>query len=221
MTSRLRGPALILLILFALPFALHSVGRGLSVGDGAEQATRMFVPEALVATGLLYAHMVSGGLLSVLALMQLFTAPRRRWPWFHRGVGRVTVGLALVTGIGGLAYIAGVGTIGGGLMDLGFGLYGVLLIAAAWFTWRAAVARAPSHPDWAARLVVLALGSWLYRVHYGLWEIATGGLYRAEDFSGGFDRVQVFAFYLPYLALLELWLSSRNRGFLARRPIGG
>lgn len=221
MTSRLRGPALILLILLALPFALHSVLRGGSVLSAAEQATRMFVPDALGATALLYLHMISGGLLTMAAVFQLFEAPRRHWPRFHRRNGRLTVGLAIVTGLGGLAFIFVVGTIGGLVMDMGFGLYGLLLILAALFTWRAAIARAPGHPDWAARLVVLALGSWLYRVQYGLWEIATGGLARADDFTGLFDRVQVFAFYLPWLVLLELWLWSRGRGFLAQRPLRG
>jgi hypothetical protein len=55
-------------------------------------------------------------------------------------------------------------------------------------------------------MVVLALSSWLYRVHYGLWFLVTGGLGSEPDFSGLFDRVQVFAFYLPYLLALEIWL---------------
>jgi hypothetical protein len=71
--------------------------------------------------------------------------------------------------------------------------------------------RMAAHRDWALRLFVLAIGSFLYRLHYGLWYLATDGVWTAEDFSGAFDRVQIFAFYLPYLALVELWLRHRRR----------
>ena len=59
------------------------------------------------------------------------------------------------------------------------------------------------------RLFVLVLGSWLYRVHYGLWYLATDGLASTPEFTGTFDRVQNVAFYLPYLVLLEIWLRTR------------
>lgn len=67
------------------------------------------------------------------------------------------------------------------------------------------------HPDWAARLVVLALGSWIYRLHYALWEIATGGAYSNPAFTGVFDQVQNWAFFLPYLAVLEVYLARRKK----------
>jgi hypothetical protein len=96
-------------------------------------------------------------------------------------------------------------------MDLGFGTYGALLALSAARAWQSArEGRFARHREWGLRLIVLALGSWLYRVHYGLWELATGGLGRAEDFSGWFDRVQVWAFFAPYLIALE-WTFRRER----------
>ena len=95
-------------------------------------------------------------------------------------------------------------------MDWGFGLYGGLMALAAVQTVRLARRRDPRHRLWAERLVILALASWLYRVHYGIWEIATGGAGSRPDFSGPFDLVQVFAFYLPYLAI-HAWI-RRDRG---------
>ena len=100
-------------------------------------------------------------------------------------------------------------------MDAGFALYGVLMILCAIQTIRHARARTSLHQIWASRLVILALASWLYRVHYGLWEITTGGIASNEAFTGVFDRIQVFAFYLPYLALYELW----RRRYLARHQV--
>jgi hypothetical protein len=65
---------------------------------------------------------------------------------------------------------------------------------------------------------VLAIGSWLYRMHYTLWYMTTGGLGSERDFSGPFDQIQLFAFYLPYLAALELWFRLRDRRAAAPRP---
>ena len=117
---------------------------------------------------------------------------------------------ALLTGAAGCAFILTRGTIGGRWMDAGFLLYGALMMLAAVQAWRFARAgRFVPHRAWALRLFVLVLGSWLYRVHYGLWYLATDGLASNPEFTGTFDSVQNFAFYLPYLVLLEIWLRTR------------
>ena len=101
-----------------------------------------------------------------------------------------------------LWYIAARGTIGGPVMDAGFGLYGVLVILSALRTVHLARRRDPRHRLWGERLVILALASWLYRVHYGIWEILTGGAGSTAAFTGPFDVFQMFGFYLPYLPYL-------------------
>jgi hypothetical protein len=96
-------------------------------------------------------------------------------------------------------------------MDIGFALYGLLLLLAALQTIRHARARRFAlHQTWALRLFWLALASWLYRVHYGLWYLATDGLWSNPQFTGGFDLVQNFAFYLPYLLGVEVYLKRRS-----------
>jgi len=160
--------------------------------------------------------MVAGGLLTVLVLLQLIGAVRRRWPRVHHVSGYLLAALALLTATGGLAYIAAKGTIGGWPMSAGFALYGALMGLAALQTLRFARARDPRHRDWALRLVILALGSWIYRVHYGIWYALTAGAASNDAFTGAFDRVQVVAFYLPYLALLELRLRRWGRARPAR-----
>ncbi|ARE41081.1 membrane protein [Rhodovulum sp. P5] len=203
--------AVVLLILGVWWFVAYSVGRGLSIADPEEQATRLFHAGAPVSNVALYGHMVVGGLLTCLAPLQLLGLVWRRVPWQHRALGYAVASLALGTGVAGLVYIAQQGTIGGPLMNAGFGLYGALMVLAALQTVRLARRRDPAHRDWALRLVVLALGSWLFRVHYGLWVGVTGGAAMTDDFRGAFDRVQTFAFYLPYLALLELYLRLFRR----------
>lgn len=195
-----------LLMLVAAPFAIYALERGTAVLAPAEQATsRFFHADDPFGTAGIYGHMVTGGLITLLAPVQLVTHFRQRWPALHRALGRLVATLAAATAVGGLGYIALHGTIGGALMDIGFGLYGGLMLLSAGMTVRYAVRRDPRHRLWAERLVILALASWLYRVHYGIWEIATGGIGTRPDFSGLFDQVQVFAFYLPYLAI-HAWL---------------
>jgi hypothetical protein len=47
-------------------------------------------------------------------------------------------------------------------------------------------------------------------VHYGLWYLATGGAASNPDFTGAFDRVQNFAFFVPYLILVQIWIAYRS-----------
>jgi hypothetical protein len=208
----LKTAGLLLLAALALPFALYAAGLGLAGLTDPPEGSRLFLPEGAVSNAALAAHMILGGLLTLLVPLQVWHLPRERWPQVHRMSGYVLGSAAGVTGIGGLAYIIGRGTIGGFWMSLGFGLYGMLILLAA-----AQAIRFARHKDfvrhrrWALRFFVLAMGSWLYRVHYGLWHGITGGAASTPAFDGTFDLVQNFAFYLPYLLLLEIWLRLELR----------
>lgn len=158
-------------------------------------------------------HFAAGGLILVLGCVQLLDGVRRQWPVLHRWIGRIYVSAALVAGIGGSAFILAKGTIGGLPMDLGFGLYGVLMVLAAVQAWRhARWRRLEAHRAWALRLFALAIGSWLYRMEYGVWMLLTGGLGHEPGFTGLFDQVMVFFFYLPNLLVVELYLQARRAG---------
>ncbi|QJF52849.1 DUF2306 domain-containing protein [Roseobacter ponti] len=207
----LRLAALFLLALMILPFALYALVTGLSglVPDDAPRG-RFFTPGAPLLNGAVFVHMMAGGLLSLLVFLQLVPGIRLRWPLVHRLTGRLLIAAALITGAGGLIFIAGRGTIGGPPMNAGFALYGALMILAACEVLRHAHAgRYDRHRRWALRLFVLAIGSWLYRVHYGIWDMLGYEAGMATDFRSSFDLVQNVAFYLPYLIVLELWMRRR------------
>lgn len=211
----INSAAVCLLVLIAAPFAFYALERGLALGSFQEQAaSRLFSSSAPFSNLAIYTHMVAGGLITLFAPLQLLVMVRQRWPLFHRALGYLTVTAALVAGVGGLFYIFARGTIGGTIMDVGFSVYGALMVFTALRCVQLARRRDPMHRVWAERLVILALASWLYRVHYGIWEITTGGIGSNTDFSGPFDTVQVFAFYLPYL-LLHTWV-RRGAG---QRPL--
>ncbi len=211
------------LLLLSAPFIVYSARFGASgFATDLSDETYLFTQGASLRAGLanaaIFSHMLAGALITLLAPLQLIPAIRAHAPRLHRICGYALAAGAAVAGLGGLAYIALRGTIGGPLMDAGFTLYGLCLLAAT----LGAILNARAgdfarHRAWALRLFVLAIGSFLYRLHYGLWSLATGGLWSEPDFSGVFDRVQVFAFYLPYLLALEaLFLLQRRRTRLRR-----
>ncbi len=203
--------SLVLLALLTLPFALYAV-------DFAQGGLRNALPEphyiqsgSAVANLSIFSHMAAGAAITALVPFQLIPAIRRRLPALHRWSGRLIIVAGVATAVGGLVYIALRGTIGGTPMNIGFSLYGVLVLLTALQTIRYARAgRFSDHNAWALRFFWLALGSWFYRVHYGLWYLATDGLWSNPQFTGGFDVVQSFAFFLPYLVGVEIYLRRKR-----------
>ena len=203
--------ALLLVALLALPFVLYAANFGQAGLRNALPEPHYIFSTNRPANVAVFIHMGTGALITLLVPFQLIGPLRRRFPRLHRWSGRVIVTAAVITAIGGLIYIALRGTIGGMPMNAGFTLYGVLMLLAAVQTIRHARARRiDRHYAWALRLFWLAIASWLYRVHYGLWYLATNGLWSNPDFTGGFDLVQHFAFYLPYLIGVEVYLSRKR-----------
>lgn len=193
-----------------------------AIPSGRMDKWNIFVPglydkrnlAALLAIG---AHFATGAFILFLGPVQLIGGLRRRWPWVHRWIGRTYVFTALVTGLGGLGFIATKGTIGGAAMNIGFGLYGVLMVLAAVQTYRSARSRRwEQHRAWAIRLFALAIGSWLYRMDYGFWLAlaAPAPIGHLANYRGPFDVVMSFLFYLPNLAVAELFL--RAAGMLSQ-----
>ena len=174
----------------------------------------LFDPRAPIGTAGIAAHFAAGGIILLLGPIQLIGRIRTAAPAFHRWAGRLYVIAAFIAGIGGLAFIAVNGTIGGVAMSIGFGGYGALMVITSVQTWRHARARRlpgrlASHRAWAIRLFALAIGSWLYRMDYGFWILFTGGAGHTADYRGAFDLVMDTAFYLPNLLVAEAFIRAR------------
>ncbi|QNF34839.1 DUF2306 domain-containing protein [Adhaeribacter swui] len=156
-------------------------------------------------------HFAAGGIILVLGSIQLIDKVRVRFPVWHRWIGLIYVSASILAAVGGLIFILLKGTIGGFIMDLGFGLYGVLMFVAALATYRHAVTKSfEKHRAWALRLYALAIGSWLYRMDYGFWLLLTDGLGHTRQFTGLFDQVMFFFFYLPNLVVVEAFIRARR-----------
>lgn len=190
-------------------YILVVFGGALAAGMGERwnrALTGLYDADTPLATLAIGAHFLTGGVL-LLGPIQLIGPVRWAAPTLHRWLGRLYVVSAGAAGLGGLGFILARGTIGGPLMDVGFGLYGALMVLCAALTYAHARARRlAQHRAWAIRLFALTIGSWLYRMEYGLWFLLFGSLGRGADFSGWFDVVMVFFFYLPNLAVAEILL---------------
>jgi hypothetical protein len=199
--------------ILVLPFVLYSIRFGIAgLGRDLSAESYLFLPGAAVSNAAMSLHMIGGGILTILAPLQLAGGLRARWPQLHRALGRVTASLAVAIATLGLVFLVLRGSIGGPWMDAGALGYGVAMIVAAVMAVDRARARDfARHREWALRLIVLVIAAWIYRLHYALWYLATGGLWTEPDFTGAFDRVQVFAFYLPYLAVLEIRFRAERR----------
>jgi len=213
----MRALPTILLLVLALNtgwFVLYSGDLGLRglLSEVPGEVSRVFLDAAVVANVGIALHMIAGAVLTFGAPLQTLPIVRRRWPGLHRRFGYVLFVLAIATGLGGFVYITLNSTIGGWWMSLWFAIYGAAMIWTAVNTIYFALAKDQRrHFAWAVRLVVLAVGSWIYRVHYGIWYAATGGIGSNDAFTGLFDQIQVFAFFVPYLLIAEFFLRRRNR----------
>jgi len=156
-------------------------------------------------------HFAMGGIILILGSIQLIDTIRVKYLTFHRWVGRIYVVASILVAIGGLIFIVIKGTIGGIVMNIGFGLYGVLMLLAAVQTYRYAVAHdTETHRAWALRLYALAIGSWLYRMDYGFWFLLADKAGHNNTFTGAFDYVMAFFFYIPNLLVAEIFIRSQN-----------
>jgi hypothetical protein len=193
---------------------------GLVTGDAArwnQSLPDLFNPDNPVATLSIGIHFLVGGIILALGPIQLFARVREWAPRFHHWTGRLYITTTLIAAVGGLLFIALEGTLGGLPMDLGFGLFGVLMFWASIETYRHARARRiDRHRAWALRLFSLAIASWLYRMEYGFWFLTVGELGHTSTFDGPFDIAMSFLFYLPNLAVVEIFL--RTRGKRLRSP---
>lgn len=204
---------LILITLLMAGFGAHSIWLGLGgATNDLSGRSPFYAAEKPVVTMIMFLHMITGGLLLFLAPVQLITPLRQNWPRLHRWSGRAMVGLGLFTAFGGIVYAVMRGTTGGPFMDASSTVYGILMLVAAVQTYRYGRARKwLLHRRWGWRFSVLVIASWLYRMHYVIWDWLTGGLWTTPDMTGPFDKVQAWGFYLSYLLILEICLLWERR----------
>ncbi|MDO9713770.1 DUF2306 domain-containing protein [Paracraurococcus lichenis] len=206
---------------YILVFYIGALPAG-TMQDWNKVLPRLYVPDAVPTTIAMAAHLVLGGILLLLGPIQFIGRLRQRAPSLHRWIGRVYGAAALGAGLGGLIFVLGRGTVGGPVMSAGFALYGVLMAVAATQTMRHGwCRRLHLHRAWAIRLFALVIGSWLYRMEYGLWLKLAGGMGHTRGFDGPFDLLMDFLFFVPNLIVAELLIRRGDSPLaLALRRMG-
>ncbi|MGB1252156.1 MAG: DUF2306 domain-containing protein, partial [Candidatus Promineifilaceae bacterium] len=203
--------------LYILSFYVAAIGQGdLSVWNNAALPDLYEVGEPAATAGI-GIHFAMGALILILGSIQFVDRLRVDYPKAHRVLGKIYLVASFLTAVGGLTFILVSGTIGGGVMNIGFALYGLLMLFCTIETYRHIRAgRFEMHNEWAMRLYALAIGSWLYRMSYGFWILFTNGLWVGESFMGPFDYFMDFAFYIPSLIVVELMIRSRRENSTPR-----
>jgi hypothetical protein len=115
-----------------------------------------------------YAHIATGPVTLLLGLALMSAALRRRFPAWHRALGRVQVAVVLLALVpSGLVMSAYAAT--GVFAGLGFAALSVATAACAGLGWRAAVQRRfATHETWMTRLFVLLCSAVVLRLIAGL-----------------------------------------------------
>lgn len=199
-------------------FALYIVGRylpGLVSGELGQWNSRiqpqLVEPEHPAAAAGLGLHLFTGALILLLGSIQFIAGLRARWPRLHRVTGRVYIGACVLMAAGGMLHILSKGTVGGMPMNIAFFGYGLAMLVCAALSLRHAIARSlQRHRAWAIRLYALAIGSWLYRMYYGLiFATDMGGI--QSNFQGPVDLVMNYLFWVPNLVIAELVIRGQGR----------
>ncbi len=195
--------------LYILTFYAASLYNG-NLERWNEILPELYQKGASTATTGIGLHFAAGAVILLLGNIQLIESIRVRYPAFHRWTGRIYILSSVLAAVGGLVFIVVKGTIGGRIMNIGFSLYGILMLIAGIETYRhAAARRIDTHRAWGLRLYALAIGSWLYRMDYGFWVQLTDGLGHSSDFEGPFDKLMSFFFFVPNILIAELFIRSR------------
>lgn len=172
---------------------------------------QLYTPTQPAAMTGMIGHFFTGSLLLIFGSIQFSSAIRKKYTSFHRWVGLTYTGAGFITGLGGLIFMLILGAAGGITMLIGFGIYGVLMMLTSVQTVRYAILRKfDVHRAWAIRLYALALGSWLYRMGYGLAFQSTGMKGMGINYSGPLDYFMDFAFFVIPLLIAEVVIKGRS-----------
>ena len=199
-------------------YILAFYGRAVLEGDLARWSKVVstgYVPGDRMGNFALAMHLLVAVIITVGGPLQLIPQIRARLPVFHRWNGRMYILTAFMAGITALylVWIRG-GVFGNVVQHVGISLNAVLIMLCAAMALRYALARRFGvHRRWALRLFLVVGGAWFIRVGSMFWMILNGspGGFDPVTFQGPFLNFLSFAQYLVPLAVLEMYLRTKDR----------
>lgn len=171
------------------------------------------VPGDRVGNAVLAIHVMMTAIVTIGGPLQMIPIMRASFPVFHQWNGRLYVITVVVASLAGLFAVWTHSANGSFLQHLTISANAVLILIAAWFTLRYALARQlAEHRRWALRLFLLVSGSWFFRVMLMFWIAVNGGPagFDPKTFQGpALVTIGMLQFLLP-LAVLELYFLAKN-----------
>ncbi|WP_203293346.1 DUF2306 domain-containing protein [Maricaulis parjimensis] len=156
-------------------------------------------------------HVLLAAVITAGGLLQLTPALRKRFPALHRWTGRTYMLIAVFMALGGIGLIWIRGTRVNDVAALGTTMDAILILVAAGFALRHAMARQiNSHRRWAMRLFIFVSGVWFTRIGYMGWAMLTGGAGMSRDLTGWFDSFIAWGSFLIPWILLELYMRAQD-----------
>jgi hypothetical protein len=213
-------------------FVVHIVsfyGRTAVVGNFAAWNKHLFigyVPGDSMGNSALGVHLMMAAVITFCGLLQLIPRIRQYAPSLHRWTGRVYIPAAFLASASAL-YLMLVrgGALGSASQHWAIELNALVIMLCAAMALRYALAREfASHRRWALRLFLAVSGSWFFRVGLFFWVIINQGPvgFDGKTFTGPFLTFLSYAQYLLPLAVLELYLRTKERaGPVGRYAMAG
>lgn len=187
--------------------------------------TNGYVPGLSIGNSAVIMHVASAAFVMLAGAVQLVPQIRNRFPAFHRWNGRIYMLTAVTLSVAGLYMTWFRGSVGDLSVHLGSTLGAVLIWLCGGMALHYALARDfKTHRRWALRFFLVVSGSWFFRIGFFLSFLVFKGPFGFDPvtFRGPFLTFMTFAQYLIPLAVLEIYLRTRDRaGALQRTATAG
>lgn len=184
-----------------------------------------YIPGDTIGNFAIGMHLLFAVIVTVGGPLQLIPQVRARAPTFHHWNGRIYMLTVCATSLVGLYMLWFRGAVGDLVQHLGTSLDAVLILVFAATAVRYAIARdIATHRRWALRLFMVVSGVWFFRIGLMFWLVVNRGPvgFDPDTFQGPFLDFLSFAEYLVPLAVLEVYLRTRERaGTLGQLAMAG
>jgi len=190
-------------LIFAIYIFLQYILSGLmgNLDRWSEMSTGGHIPGDTMSNIAFGIHVILAGIITLGGPLQLWPLIRSNYPRFHRINGRIYIGAAYIISIVGIFLIWGRGTVGDLLAHTMTTINGLIIIVAATFTIRYAIAgKIIQHQQWAIRLFLAMSGVYFFRVLLNAWMVVIGTGIDFDSFTGyGLDIVGFCSYIAPVL----------------------
>ena len=169
-------------------------------------------------------HVVLAGIVTLGGPLQLWTRVRNQFPRFHRINGRIYIGVSYIISIAGLYLIWVRGTVGDLTAHSMTSINGLIIMIAATYTIRHAIAgQIAKHQQWAIRLFLAMSGVYFFRVFLNFWLITLGttGIDFASFTGPGLDIIGFCSYIAPQIVAEIYFRAEKGDGLLAKKAMTG